>query len=295
LQQVKSEAFLAGARPVDPRALPVPLRAPRNRIATRLNRAWVLHGRIIRRALAVAVLLAGGTAIYAVRQPVGDLFATLGGLAQIHSAQAGMAIDEISITGQTLTTEQDIFDALGIQPETSTLAFDAEAARLKVAELPAVSSVHIRKIYPDQLDVVITEKLPIARWRVDGVTFVIDGNGDQIGEDGGNYSDLPLVIGDGAADDALAMIRAMDGFPKLGEGLIALSRIADRRWDLIYDTGLRVQLPAQGVAQAMTKLESYQQDYQLMDRDISIIDLRVDTIVAVRLNKTEDPEDTEES
>jgi cell division protein FtsQ len=91
------------------------------------------------------------------------------------------------------------------------------------------------------------------------------------------------------------MIRAMDGFPKLGEGLIALSRIADRRWDLIYDTGLRVQLPAQGVAQAMTKLESYQQDYQLMDRDISIIDLRVDTIVAVRLNKTEDPEDTEES
>ncbi|ODT68747.1 MAG: hypothetical protein ABS75_19490 [Pelagibacterium sp. SCN 63-23] len=288
MQQVKSEAFLAGARLVDPRALPVPVRTPRRRLANRFARAWVLHGPVIRRAITITALLAGGLSLYQLREPIGMLASTLGGIAQGNFAQAGLAIGEISITGQTLTSEQEIFDALGIQPHTSTLGFDVEAARQRIAELPAVASVSVRKTYPGDVEVVITEKLPVARWRVDGVTFVIDGRGDQIGEDGGAYGDLPLVIGDGAADDALAMIRALENFPRLQEGLVALSRIADRRWDLIYDTGLRVQLPEQGVAQAMTHLLSYQSEYQLLDRDISIIDLRIDSLVAVRPNPTED-------
>lgn len=290
MQQVKSEAFLAGARLVDPRALPVPVRTKRRRITNRFNRAWVLHGRIIRRGLLVAALLASGVAVYQAREPIGHLFGLLGGVVQGNFAQAGLAIGEISISGQTLTDEQDIFDALGIQPQMSTLGFDVEAARQRIAELPAVQTVTVRKTYPADVEVVITEKVPVARWRVDGITFVIDGVGDQIGEDRGAYGDLPLVIGDGAADDALAMIRALGGFPILEEGLVAISRIADRRWDLIYDTGLRVQLPEQGVAQAMAKLVFYQNHYQLLDRDVSIIDLRVDTIVAVRPNKTEDSE-----
>jgi cell division protein FtsQ len=295
LQQVKSEAFLAGARLVDPRALPVPVRPPRNRLANRLSRVWVLHGRTIRRGFMVAALLAGGVAIYTVREPIGAMVSTLGGIAQGNFAQAGLAIGEISITGQTLTSEQQIFDALGIQPYTSTFAFDVEAARQRVAELPAVKSVTVRKVYPGDVAVDIVEKLPVARWRVDGITFVIDGDGAQIGEDGGAYSDLPLVIGDGAADDALVMIRAMENFPRLTDGLVALSRIADRRWDLLYDTGLRVQLPEQGVAQAMKKLVAYQDEYQLLDRDISIIDLRIDTVVAVRPNKPEETEDSDQT
>jgi cell division protein FtsQ len=295
LQQVKSEAFLAGARMVDPRALPVPIRTPRHRLANRFNRALVLHGRLIRRGVMVAALLAGCVAIYQVREPIGMLAGGIGAFAQGNFAQAGLAIGEIVISGQTLTSEQEIFDALGIQPHTSTLGFDVEAARQRVAELPAIEGVTVRKTYPGDVTVLVTEKEPVARWAVDGVTFLIDGKGDQIGEAAGSYTELPLVIGDGAADDALVMIRALNGFPLLQEGLVALSRIADRRWDLIYDTGLRVQLPEQGVAQAMARLVTYQNDYQLLDRDVTIIDLRIDSVVAVRQNKPEDTDDTEDA
>ena len=293
MQQVKSEAFLAGARMVDPRALPVPIRTPRHKLANRFNRALVLHGRLIRRGVVVAALLAGCVALYQVREPIGMLAGGLGAFAQGNFAQAGLAIGEIVISGQTLTSEQEIFDALGIQPHTSTLGFDVEAARQRIAELPAIETVTVRKTYPGDVTVLVTEKQPVARWAVDGVTFLIDGKGEQIGEARGGYADLPLVIGDGAADDALVMIRALNGFPLLQEGLVALSRIADRRWDLIYDTGLRVQLPEQGVAQAMTRLVSYQNDYQLLDRDVTIIDLRIDSVVAVRPNKPEDTEDAQ--
>jgi len=276
---------------VDPRALPVPMRTPRNKLTSRFNRALVLHGRFIRRGVMIAALLAGCVGLYQMREPIGMLAGEVGTIAQGNLVQAGLAIGEIVISGQMLTSEQEIFDALGIQPHTSTLSFDVEAARQRIAELPAVQTVTVRKTYPGDVEVIITEKTPVARWAVDGITFLIDGRGDQIGEAAGSYTTLPLVIGDGAADDALVMIRALDGFPLLKDGLVALSRIADRRWDLIYKTGLRVQLPEQGVAQAMAHLVSYQNDYQLLDRDIAVIDLRIDTVVAVRPNKSDDTKD----
>ncbi|MBK1793752.1 FtsQ-type POTRA domain-containing protein [Devosia sp. WQ 349] len=267
------------------RALPVRARAPRRRIKNSLNRVWVLHSGKIRKVFSVALLLAGCAGLYQVREPIGNLAMIGVELAQAQFAHAGLAVSEISISGQTLTSEQDVFDALAIQLETSTMSFDVDAARKRIAELPAVESVLVRKTYPGKVDVTITEKLPVARWRVDGITFLIDRAGDQIGEDRGAYGDLPLVIGDGAADDALAMIRAIDTVPQLKDELVAISRIADRRWDLIYSTGLRVQLPEQGVAQALRKLQDYQDEFRLLDRDLAQIDLRNDTLVALRPNK----------
>jgi len=242
----------------------------------------VLHRRTIKRAMLLVGVLVAGAGIYQLREPIAAAAVTLGGVAQGRFADAGFAIGEISIAGQTLTSEQAIFDALGIEPHTSTVSFDVEAARQRVAGLPAVEAAWVRKTYPDNVEVTITEKVPVARWRVDGITFVVDSSGEQIGEDGGAYGDLPLVVGDGANDDAMVMIHALDQHPVLRDGLVALSRIADRRWDLIYDTGLRVQLPELGVARALRNLDFYQSQYQLLDRDVTIIDLRVDSLVAVR-------------
>jgi len=47
-----------------------------------------------------------------------------------------------------------------------------------------------------------------------------------------------------------------------------------------------VQLPELGTAQALQHLSNYQANYQLLDRDITLIDLRVDGLVAVRPTKT---------
>jgi cell division protein FtsQ len=242
---------------------------------------------MVRVATALVALVAVGV-VYEMRSPIATGGIALFGLAQGQLGHTAFAIGEISISGQALTSEQAIFDALGVEPHVSSVSFDVEAARQRIAELPSVATVSIRKVYPSDVIVSITEKVPVARWRVDGVTFVIDGDGEQIGEDHGAYGELPLVVGDGAADNALVMIRALQQYPHLQDGLVALSRIADRRWDLIYDTGLRVQLPELGVAQALKRLDYYQTDFQLLDRDVTQIDLRVASIVAVRPTKTEE-------
>jgi cell division protein FtsQ len=77
----------------------------------------------------------------------------------------------------------------------------------------------------------------------------------------------------------------------LKKDLAALSRIGDRRWDLIYYTGLRVQLPELGVAQALDRLEMYQRDYALLDRDVTLIDMRVPGVLAVKPTVREETEE----
>ena len=123
----------------------------------------------------------------------------------------------------------------------------------------------------------------MARWRIGDATYLVDEQGSPVARDDGSFRELPLVVGEGAADDAMVMIRSLDRYPAIKEDLAAISRIADRRWDLIFYSGLRVQLPESGVAQALQQLEMYQRDDQLLDRDVNVIDMRVPGMVSLKL------------
>jgi cell division protein FtsQ len=285
LQQVSTRRFLQGAVPIiEPHmhALPVPVRRATNRALVAAGHAWVLHRVLILRSIAAVVALVLVIGIYQARDAIAAGAVTAAGMLQGEFASAGFAIESIDITGQSLTSETDIFMALAMQPKISTLSFDAEGARARLAALPAIEDATIRKIYPGKVVVTIDERIPVARWRVGGFTYLVDMDGKQIALDSGNYPELPLIVGEGANDDALIMLKSMERYDLVKEDLAALSRIGDRRWDLIYYTGLRVQLPENGVAQALDQLTLYQQQYALLDRDVTLIDLRVPGLVSYK-------------
>lgn len=282
MQQV---GLRAAASPIviDPRRrTPLVQRRRSPHVLAHANRFWVLHRQLLLRAiagLACALLIA---VTFQARGGIAQAMTTLSIVMQGEFAEAGLGVSEITISGQALTRERDIVLALGVDERTSILNFDAEAARQRLLELPAIAEASVRKVYPNEVIITLSEKQPVARWRIDGVTFVIDAAGDQIGDAQAVDAHLPLVIGDGAADDAVVITRALQLYPDIATGLAALSRIADRRWDLIYESGLRVQLPETGVAQALLALDGYQKDHQLLERDLRQIDLRVNGVLAVR-------------
>jgi cell division protein FtsQ len=282
VQQVGTSAILASAEAVDPRRLPVIVRSTGQRALVAITHTWVLHRKRVLQAMLGVVALVLVVVGWETRDTLAVGVQNLRALIEGEVAEAGFGISKINLTGQNITTEAEIVQALAIEPRITTLNYDAEAARARLLELPAVATASVRKIYPGEVEVTITEKEPVARWRVDGVTFLVDMNGEQIAQDDGSFTALPLIVGDGAADDAMPMIRAMARYDALKSGLAALSRIGDRRWDLIYYTGLRVQLPELGVAQALSKLETYQERYALLDRDVTLIDLRVPGMVAIK-------------
>jgi cell division protein FtsQ len=283
LQQVGARSF-ADAQLVDPRQLPVPIPIAR-RARSNFRHAWVLHRKLMLRGVAAFIVLAGAVGVYEARDMVTAGALRVADMAQGEFARAGFGIAKINITGQSLTAEVDVVKALGLTPNTSTLNFDAEAARTRILAIPSVKDVTIRKVYPGELQVLITEREPMARWRIGDATYLVDAEGRPVAPDDGTFRELPLVVGEGAADDAMVMIMSLDRHPLVRENLAALSRIGDRRWDLIFYTGLRVQLPENGVAQALDQLEMYQKTDKLLDRDVTVIDMRVSGMVSLKLGE----------
>ncbi len=284
MQQVGAKGF-ADAQLVDPRQLPVPLSDISRRARVNLGYAWVLHRKVMVRAVAAAIALGGIVGAYEARQAITDGAVALYSFAQGEFARAGFGITKINITGQSLTSEATILEALALDPNISTLSFDADAALARVKAISTIKSASIRKTYPGELNVTIEEKVPMARWRIGDATYLVDENGGPVALDNGSFRELPLVVGEGAADDAIVMIRTLDRYPAITRDLAALSRIGDRRWDLIFYTGLRVQLPEKGVAQALAQLDMYQATDQLLDRDVMVIDLRVPGMVSLKLGE----------
>ena len=284
MQQVGAKGF-ADAQLVDPRQLPVPVQiaALPRRARLGFSRAWILHRKLMVRGVAGAIVLVTAAGLLAEQQKVAELATAGYSLAQGQFARAGFGISSINISGQTLTSEATILKALDIGSASSTLNFDADAALARIEALPSVKLASIRKIYPSGLAVSIVEKQPMARWRIGDKTWLVDEDGSPIIADDGSFRSLPLVVGEGAASDAMVMIHALDRYPQITEDLAALSRIGDRRWDLIFYSGLRVQLPENGVAQALAELDQYETDHQLLERDVNVIDMRVPGMLSLKL------------
>jgi cell division protein FtsQ len=287
LQQVATASF-AAVEIVDPRKLPVPIPHLRRRASTSLRRAWVLHRRLVLRGIAAVFVLLIAVGVWEMRGALASVGTTLTRVVQGEFAAAGFAITEIKVTGQNLTSDADIGTVLALATGGSTITFDPALAQARLNWLKAVDHATVRKVYPNQIIVEITEKDPVLRWRIGDTTWLVDNQGRSLARDPGGYTELPLVVGTGAADDALVMISSLGRHQLLKKDLAALSRIGDRRWDLIYYTGLRVQLPEIGVAQALDRLEMYQRDYAILDRDVTLIDMRIPGMVSVKPTVRED-------
>jgi cell division protein FtsQ len=298
LQQVGASAF-AHARPIDPRRLPVPTRPRRRslsrRIAVGLSHAWVLHRPIAVRGLVALLVLVTVVGLYQARDGLVAVGASVVRMVQGEFAAAGFAVTEIEVSGQKLTRDEDIATMLAFASSSSTITFDPALAMARLRWLQAVDEVTVRKIYPNKIVVEIIEKEPLLRWKMGNTTWLVDGEGRPIARDPGGYTELPLVVGAGANDDALTMVNSLNRHELLTKDLAALSRIGDRRWDLIYYTGLRVQLPELGVAQALDRLESYHRDYALLDRDVTLVDMRVEGMLALKPAVRDDDQDKDRS
>jgi cell division protein FtsQ len=221
-------------------------------------------------SLAVLVLLAGlfvsgavGRSIHAVNRGTDAL-----------SDLAGFGIAEVHISGNTRTPPETLAAALGLEPGQSIFAADLRAARGRLMALDWVADADVHRRYPDAIYVTVVEKLPFALWQSPHGLYLIERSGGLITAKGLEpFAGLPKLIGDGAntgADivDAVAAHRAVSARLK------GIERISNRRWNLILDQGVVVELPETNWQKQMDALEHLIVDKGILERDVTEIDLR---------------------
>src|SRR3546814_13287745 len=81
------------------------------------------------------------------------------------TADAGLAVGDVLVTGRNETDAADLLDVLGVERGMPILAIDLEALQERVIALPWVRTARVERHLPDTLFIAITERRPLALWQ----------------------------------------------------------------------------------------------------------------------------------
>jgi cell division protein FtsQ len=198
---------------------------------------------------------------------------------------AGMRIATVSLSGQRQVSREAIFAAAGVTDRSSLLFLDVAEARTKLEAIPWIAEATVRKLYPDRLQITVTEREAFALWQQQGKVHVIAADGTVLaGKVEPRLATLPFVVGNGAAVKARDFLAVLDRFPSVRDQVRASILVADRRWNLRLKNGIDVRLPDTEVERALETLARLDREKNLLNRDITAVDLRLPGRLSVRLS-----------
>lgn len=203
------------------------------------------------------------------------------------TASSGFGVANVNISGNEETSPIDVFQQIGLDGENSLITLDVERTRALLLQMPWVSDAEVRKVYPEGVDVKLTERKAFAIWQHGTDLSLIEADGSVIAPmpDGQTrFASLPLFVGYGAEQHAAEFEKLLMEWPDIKDRVKANIRVADRRWDLRLGNGVTVLLPEHNPGRALGVLRTMQNRLALLDRDIKTVDLRLDDRITVGLS-----------
>jgi cell division protein FtsQ len=258
-----------------------------SRIAYRLHRLWLtpLFRAVLRIGLpAFAMVFTVGVFLgdEARRAAITDAFDEM--RRQIQERPEFM-VTALTVRGASEPLAEAIRTGLEVNLPVNSFALDLDAMRRSVEALDPVARAEVRLRTSGMLEVLVAERIPVALWRSADGLLVIDAGGVRAGlaEARADYPDLPLIAGEGADEhvaEALMLVAAADPLIDRMRGLV---RVGERRWDVVLDRDQRILLPARDALRALERAVAMHLAQDLLDRDVSVVDLRLERRPTLRM------------
>ena len=225
-------------------------------------------------------------AIAAVSLVALDVPAKLGTAAGEAVGDAGFRVKSIDVRGIRRMDPRPVYELAADQRTTAMPLLDVAAIRQRLLEYGWVQDARVSRRFPDTLVIDIVERKPAALWQDEDRLTLIDAEGvvlDRVPVS--KMPDLPLLIGRGANERALALGRLLNMVPALKAQLVSATWVGQRRWDLSFQSGETVALP-EGELAAATALARFAREDKsagLLGRGYLRFDLRIPGKMTVRL------------
>lgn len=189
----------------------------------------------------------------------------------------GFNLKEILIEGHDRLKSSEILNDLKLVQKNPLFSFSLTKIQEDALKNPWIRSIAIQRQLPSTLYFRVVERRPIALWKDEkNTTYMVDDEGDLIHATIPiEYQLLPTIIGQNAHKQTPKIIKIIQDFSVISSRLTGLAFVGERRWDLILDKKLHIQLPEEKTKEALAKLEKLQIDHKIFEKNILKIDLRV--------------------
>ena len=238
---------------------------------------------------AISICVAFIGAIYLWRSgTVGDWVNNAEGKVGETLVDAGLVVDAIKIVGEEVVSEEVIIDAAQIKIGEPILAVDIEGVIDRIEQLKWVNTVAVRREYSGGIVINVLEHKPAALWQVDNKLWIVSDEGVQIDDENLEYfTYLPMISGIGAEAELEKLLAAVSTNTDLFDRVETASWVGGRRWDLYLKNGIKIMLPEEELTTAWQSLAEFEQQEQLLARNILAVDFRVKDKTVVRLTPQE--------
>ncbi|MCX7318701.1 MAG: FtsQ-type POTRA domain-containing protein [Hyphomicrobiales bacterium] len=236
---------------------------------------------------ATLLILAGSIGFGVVKgEHVDEVVAAFEDVRNAAANAAGFRISSVVLNGRKQLTQDEILAIGGINGRSSLLFLDAAAVRDKLKANAWIADANVMKLYPDRLQIDVTERNAFALWQEEGKLAVIADDGAVLENYvPARFVKLPLVVGKGADSQAKDFIALLDRYPQVRAVTKAAIYVGERRWNLRINDNLDVRLPENDVGNALATLSKLDREERLFSRDIVAIDMRLPDRLTVRLSE----------
>lgn len=199
------------------------------------------------------------------------------------TGEAGFTVSNILVEGRNFTDADALMAIINLNKGDPLLAFKPEQAQQMIEKLSWVKSAIVERRLPDTIYVGLEERTPMALWQRDKRLSLIDTEGVVLTDDKlERFQNLIIVVGEDVTEQAPDFLKILAAQPEIMNRVEAAKIISGRRWDLKLKNGATVKLPETEIPLALSRLVATHEDEALMDKDVSIIDVRDDTRITVR-------------
>ena len=199
------------------------------------------------------------------------------------SADAGLRLQEVYVTGRVNADQDALRAALGATVGMPMVEIDTLSARSRIESLGWVRRAVVERHLPDTLYIHLTERMPLALWQRAGKFVVVDRLGEVVPDaPPEDFANLLLIVGDDAPQHAAKLMAVFRQDPALARRIAAAVRVGSRRWNLRFDNGIDVRMPEEGLMEAWHRLAAFERSKGLLAREISALDLRIPDRLVVR-------------
>jgi cell division protein FtsQ len=199
------------------------------------------------------------------------------------SGTLGFTAEDVLVIGRSQTAKDDLLKAVRLARGAPILAYDLIEARQRVEGLPWVASATVERMLPNTILLSVIERQPLALWQRKGSFELIDRNGKIIfGQSIERFSDLLVVVGKDAPENAAALLSVLKTQPQLMNLATSAVRVGGRRWNVRLKGEIDIRLPAERASTAWSRLAEYERRHGILSRDVRMLDLRLPDRVIVQ-------------
>lgn len=192
-----------------------------------------------------------------------------------------LGVREVAVTGTGILSAEEVREAAAVPEQTPLLRVRPAEVAARVADLPPVAEVEVRRAWPDTVVVEVVEREPVAAVPAGGEFHLIDAEGVVFQTVRHSPAGLPVVelAAPGPADPdtraALTVLAALT--PQLRDQLESLTVAGPANLRLELASGWTVVWGDQSASEDKARVAT-----ALLDRDGEIIDVSAPDVVSVR-------------